>query len=385
MSETSDKSQKTEQPTPKRLRDAARDGDILQSKELGTAVVMMGGAAWLALAGPWFITSCFEMITAGLQFEAGDLKHFDPAGKAWELIQAIMIPMISLFAVTVLAAITGPAMLGSLGWRGKAMMFKGSKLNPISGLKRMFGTHGLVELGKAIAKAILLGAIGYWLLTRDLDGFFALGQSDVRPALAIAGGDITFALLCLSVGLFLIAGIDVPIQIIRRTAKLRMTKQEVKDELRQTDGAPEMKQARRERQHEMLTGSARKAVTEATVILTNPTHFAVALRYRQGIDAAPVVVARGRGDVALAIRSLAANEDVPTLEYPQLARAIYFTSRAGQAIAEDLYLCVAAILAFAMNLEQALAEGMKKPDIAIPETKKFDEDGKKVGDANPDE
>jgi flagellar biosynthesis protein FlhB len=182
----------------------------------------------------------------------------------------------------------------------------------------------------------------------------------------------------LALGLTAIASIDVPVQIIRRNARLRMTKQEVKEEMRQSDGAPEMKQARRQRQHDILMGSARKAVSEATVILTNPTHFAVALRYRPGIDAAPVVAARGRGDVALAIRALAKDQGVPMLEYPQLARAIYFTSRSGNAIAEDLFIAVAAILAFVFNIEQALAEGVSQPDILVPKAKHFDTDGKKI-------
>lgn len=129
----------------------------------------------------------------------------------------------------------------------------------------------------------------------------------------------------------------------------------------------------------MLAGSARKAVEEATVILTNPTHFAVALRYRPGIDAAPVVAARGRGDVALAIRALAKEQGVPTLEYPQLTRALYFTTRAGHVIAEDLYIAVATILAFVFNIERAMAEGVTPPNVEVPEARHYDEHGKRRG------
>jgi flagellar biosynthesis protein FlhB len=127
-----------------------------------------------------------------------------------------------------------------------------------------------------------------------------------------------------------------------------------------------------------LMGSARKAVTEATVVLTNPTHFAVALRYRPGIDVAPMVVARGRGETALAIRALATEQSVPTLEYPQLARAIYFTTRAGHGITEDLYIAVATILAFVFNIERALSEGASQPVIVVPPARQFDEDGKRI-------
>jgi flagellar biosynthesis protein FlhB len=168
------------------------------------------------------------------------------------------------------------------------------------------------------------------------------------------------------------------VQIVRRNARLRMSKQQVKEEARQNDGAPELKQMQRQRAHEISSGSARKAVSEATVILTNPTHFAVALRYRPGMDAAPVVAARGRGEVALAIRALAKEQGVPTLEYPQLTRALYFTSRAGHTISEDLYIAVATILAFVFNLERAVAEGVEQPSVLVPQGKCYDEHGKRA-------
>ncbi|HMQ19659.1 MAG TPA: EscU/YscU/HrcU family type III secretion system export apparatus switch protein, partial [Sphingopyxis sp.] len=174
-----------------------------------------------------------------------------------------------------------------------------------------------------------------------------------------------------------IALIDVPTQWYQRNRRLMMSKQEIKEEMRQSDGAPEMKQARRQRAYEILSGSARKAVTEATVILTNPTHFSVALRYRPGIDAAPVVVARGRGEVALAIRELARDADVPMLEYPQLCRAIYFTSRAGRTIPEELFVAVATVLAFVFRLERAVAEGLSQPAVEVPVSHRFDPDGRK--------
>jgi flagellar biosynthetic protein FlhB len=180
-------------------------------------------------------------------------------------------------------------------------------------------------------------------------------------------------------GLFIIALIDVPAQLFQRNRRLRMSKEEVRDDLKQTEGSPEMKRAIRQRQHEVLSGSARKAVKEATVVLTNPTHFAIALRYNPLKDGAPMVVARGRGETAQAIKALARDGAVPTLEYPQLTRAIYFTSRAGQPIAEDLYVAVATVLAFVFRLEQAVAEGMEQPSVLVPEGKRFDENGRTAG------
>jgi flagellar biosynthesis protein FlhB len=376
MADAQDSDQKTEAPTAKRRADMKREGDILQSRELGTALMMLAGSAWIALAGPWFVSANLELLRRGLSIDSHDIRSFDPGMALTDIVSGALPPLASLFGITVLAAIAAPAMLGSFGFRSDAMMFKANRINPLSGLKRIFGLHGVIELAKALAKAGLLGALGYSLVTGDLPQILRLNATDIKPALYGSGAMITHVVLVLSLGLVVIAGIDVPIQMIRRNARLRMTKQEIKEEARQSDGAPEMKQAQRQRAHAILSGSARKAVSEATMILTNPTHFAIALRYRPGIDSAPVVVARGRDDVALAIRSMAKEGGVPALEYPQLTRALYFTSRAGHVISQDLYIAVATILAFVFNIERAFAEGIQQPIISVPPDKCFDEHGK---------
>jgi flagellar biosynthetic protein FlhB len=308
------------------------------------------------------------------------MRNFDPSHAVLHLSGAIALPLFSLMLVTIVAAIAGPALLGSLGFRSSALGFKLNRINPVSGLQRIFGLNGLIELAKALAKAALLGALGWWLVSGDIKTIMGLTHSDVSAAAQAVGGIMTKTLLWMALGLTVIAGIDVPVQIFQRLGRLRMTKQEIKDEMRQSEGSPETKRAQRQRQHDMLTGSARKAMADATLVLTNPTHFAVALRYRPGLDAAPLVVARGRGEVALAIRSLAAENAVPTLEYPSLARAIYFTSRSGQGVNEELYVAVATILAFVFNLERALADGIAPPKVVVPPTKRFDENGKSVTD-----
>jgi flagellar biosynthesis protein FlhB len=205
-----------------------------------------------------------------------------------------------------------------------------------------------------------------------------LSSADVRPSLYSFGNDLVFAVALMALALLAIAVIDVPGQFLQRLARLRMSKQEVKDEARQTEGSPELKAAVRRRQHEVLRGSARTAVQEATVVLTNPTHFAVALRYRPGIDSVPLVVARGRGATAQAIRELAGESQVPVLSYPELARAVYYTARTGQPIREDLYLAVATVLAFVFHLDAVLAQGGIQPDIQVPPAARFDEAGRPV-------
>ncbi len=269
-------------------------------------------------------------------------------------------------------------MLGSLGMRGKAMAPKASRINPLSGLKRIFGMQGLIELFKATAKVIVLGYAGYWVISGEIASLPGLASADPAAAVDVIGTKLMFTVAILTGGLVLIALVDVPIQWLQRTKKLRMTKQQLKEEMRQSDGAPELKQAIRARQQEVMMSSARKGMADADVVLTNPTHFAVALRYKPGRDAAPVVVARGRGEVAQAIKAIAAENGIVTLEYPQLARAIYFTTRAGKTVSEDLYVAVAAILAFVFRLESSLAQNMPKPMVEVPEGKRFDQDGRRT-------
>ena len=375
MSGEQDQDQKTEAPTPKRRREAAENGDVLQSRELGTALVILVGAAWIALAGPMLMSALQTMLTGGLSFGQADVSGFDPGQAILRLLGAVALPVLILFALTIVAAVAAPAVLGSLGFRTSAFAFKGNKLNPLSGFKRMFGLQGLIELVKSIAKVALLGGVGAWLIFSQTRNVVGLSAQDINPALANVGHVFTVTILVMAGLLALIAMIDVPAQLFQRMRRLRMTKQEIKDEHKQTEGSPELKGALRRRQLETARNSARKAMAEATMVLTNPTHFAVALRYRPEIDAAPVVVAKGRGATAEAIRELAGEHDVPMLSYPQLTRALYYTSRPGQIIREDLYMAVATILAFVFNLEQALASGQQQPDIEVPTAMRFDTSG----------
>jgi len=376
MSENADKDQRTEAPTPKRRRDAAARGDVLQSRELGTALVVLVGAGWIALAGPMMMSALQDMVGQALSFDAGDVRNFDPGSAVLRLIGIVALPLLGLFALTLAAAVGAPAMLGSLGLRGGALAFKGGKLNPLSGMKRIFGLQGLIELVKSIAKVALLGSVGLWLLLSQSRATIGLGNADIRTALGGIGNTFVVAVLIMATALVLIAAIDVPAQIYQRLQRLKMTKQEAKDEHKQTEGSPELRAAIRRRQHEVARNSARSAIADATLVLTNPTHFAVALRYRPGVDAAPAVVARGRGVTAEAIRELAAEHQVPMLSYPQLTRALYYTSRVGQAIREDLYMAVATVLAFVFNLDAALAAGGRQPAVEVPQGLRFDTSGR---------
>jgi Flagellar biosynthesis pathway, component FlhB len=370
--------EKTEKPTAKRLTDAASKGDILQSRELSTAMVVMAGVGWLAIAGPALIDAIQEMLADALRFDHGDIAGFAPEQRAYHLLGIIALPLAGVLFATVVAAIASPALLGSLGFRTKALAPKPERMNPLSGLKRIFGLQGLIELFKSLAKVLLLGSIGIILLWQQFDAIHGMAKTGIAPAVGEMGQIFVLVTLALAAALFLVAGIDVPAQIFQRSKRLNMTKQEVKQEHKETEGSPELKGAIRRRQYETLNGSVRKAVEEATVILTNPTHFAVALRYHPGRDAAPVVVARGADEIAAAIRSLAADQGRPVLQYPELTRAIYYTSRAGQEVDERLFMAVAAILAFVYRVEHSMATELDRPHIDLPEAMRFDSDGRNI-------
>jgi flagellar biosynthetic protein FlhB len=378
MSGSNGGGEKTEKPTQKKLQDAAKKGDILQSKELATALVVMAGIGWIAVTGPSVVESLSQMLIEALRVRREDIMDFAPAARGMSLLTGIALPVGGILLATTLAAIAGPAILGSFGFRPGAFAPKASKLNPAAGLKRIFGVQGLIELMKSIAKVALLGSIGAWLIWDRLTAIIGLGQSGLAPAMSDLGNMFIMTCLTMAGGLFLIAGIDVPAQIMQRSKRLAMSKQDIKDENKESEGSPELKGHIRRRQFEVLSGSTRKAVAEASVIITNPTHFAVALRYKPGQDAAPVVVAKGCDAIAAAIRELADQNGVTVLQYPDLARAIYFTSRAGQIVNEGLYMAVATVLAFVFRVENRMASEMDRPFIAVPDDLRFDADGRKL-------
>ncbi|MCT8001110.1 flagellar type III secretion system protein FlhB [Sphingomonas sanguinis] len=366
--------EKTEAPTQKRRDKARDDGQILRSRDLAAALVMMAGIAWLIFAGPTLLGACKAVMAASFQFSHADVEDFEPFRPLMEAGWRLAPSLASLFAVTIVATVASQAGLGSLHFNPKAIAPKPSKLNPASGLKRIFGVQGWTELGKSLLKVVLLGAIGAYMLWKSSRTTMGLAQSDLNSAIGSLGGTFISVLLVMGMGLVLIAGFDVPLQIFQLLSKLKMTKQEVKDEHKESEGNPEAKAHIRAKQREMSHRAVRAAVQEAHVILTNPTHFAVALRYERGQDEVPVVVAKGRGATALAIREMAGEYAKPVLEYPQLARAVYYTSREGQEVRADLYQAIAVVLAFVFGLN-AGAGGTSQPPVEVPVGARFDENG----------
>lgn len=373
--------EKTEAPTPKRRKDAADKGQVLRSKELGTATVVLGGCLWLAFAGPMLIEAFKGVMIESLQFGRADVESFEPLRPIKATGMLLGPVLAALFAITIATAIVSQAGLGDTRFNAKLMQFKGSRINPGAGLKRMFGMQGLIELGKSLLKVLLIGAIGAWLLWSIKSDTLGLVAGNVESSVSALGEILVYLLLVMAGGLLLIAGVDVPIQIVRLMKQLKMSKQELRDEHKETEGNPELKAALRQRQREIMKGGARKAVQSAHVVLTNPTHFAVALRYERGRDDVPVVVAKGRGEKALAIRELAAEFQKPVLEYPSLARAVYYTSREGQQVRDDLYVAIATVLAFVFGVN--LRAGGKPPSVLVPDSALFDENGQRMARQTP--
>ncbi|MBC2652124.1 flagellar biosynthesis protein FlhB [Novosphingobium flavum] len=369
-----DGGEKTLAPTEKRKRDAAREGDVLRSRELSTAVAMLAGAAWLKLAGPWMFGLLTGTLAGGLRFGRAEVVDFAPGAMMLKATIAVAPPVLVLGVMVAFASIASQLGFGEGRWIGTNLLPKGSRMNPLSGLKRMFGTQGLVELGKSLAKAGLLGAITYSWARDHLGGLIDLARAPLSGQLVEAWDAITSLLFALTAGLVLIAMIDFPIQWVRRFLRLRMSLQEVKDEHKESEGSPERKAAIRQRQRQLAMGSMQKVMREAQFVLTNPTHFSVAMVYDPDKAAAPIVLAKGRGEKALAMRELAREFDVPLLEYPALARSVYFTTRENQVIREELYAAVAGVLGFVMALKRGETRPM--PRIEVPLELRFDPEGR---------
>ncbi|GAA0466999.1 flagellar biosynthesis protein FlhB [Parasphingorhabdus litoris] len=370
--------EKTEAPTPKKLKDSAQKGDVLQSRDLGGAVVTFVGTVAIVIFGGTLYQALADMVTSALVFNRRDVEAFDIENRSFTLVSGLIPEFMALFVVLLIAAIATPALLGSLGFRWSAMKPKPSKLDPIKGLGRIFGTNGLMELGKSIMKVLLLGVVGGTILYLHLEDLAQMAAQDLNMAIASYTSLFLKLLVGITVSLMLIAMIDVPIQMFQRGKRLKMTKQEVKDEYKQTEGSPDTRAVQRQRRSEMLNDSTRKAVADATVLLVNPTHFAVALRYDREQDYAPVLLGKGCDSIALAMREMAAEVGTPVMEYADLTRSIYYTSDVGETIDDRLYAVVAAVLSFLIQLDEKLVSPLNKPRIEVPEGMQFDVDGSRL-------
>lgn len=374
MSGDSSAGEKTFAPSAKRLRDAARKGDVLRSKELATAAGMASGLAAMVAFGPWLVAALQEAMRAGVSFTRGDLADFSPLALVIAAMQAVLPPVLAIGLAAMAATTAAQLAFGDGRWIGANMAPRGSRLNPLAGLKRMAGLHSLIELGKGLLKIALLGAIAWWWAAGELAALLGLGRGALHQQVSAGWQAMVGLLAMLTAGLAVIALIDWPIQFFQRHNRLKMTHQEMRDEAKEAEGSPERRAAQRQRQRELARGGVARAVQDAQFVLVNPSHFAVALAYDPALAPAPVVLAKGRGEKALAMRELAAEYAVPVLEYPALARSVYFTTRENQVIREELYVAVAALVAFVMALKRG--DHPARPLVDVPVTVRFDAEGR---------
>ena len=364
MAENQDGQEKSFDPSARRLDEAKRRGQVPRSRELNTVAVTLAGAATIVLLGPAVTNDLRGLVIEHFALSRTDV--FDTAAVLRHLGDALTAGLLILapfFAATVAAAVLASVALGGFQVSSEALRFDLGKLSPLRGMQRIFSLHGLVELVKALAKFVFLGGVAALLVWTEFEHFVLLGKMEVEAALAETAGLLGWTTLVVASSAILLALVDVPFQLWDYKRQLKMTQQEVRDELKDTEGRPEVRSRIRQLQREVARRRMMEEVPKADVIVTNPTHFAVALRYDAGHMQAPVLVAKGTELVAANIRKIGQAHAVPVVEAPSLARALYFNVELGDPIPAGLYLAVAKLLAYVFQLRAARQQGESTPSV----------------------
>ena len=362
--------EKTEPASPRRLEQAREEGQVPQSRELSAFLVLIAGSGALWVGGSWLAQRISGAVSRGLTF--GRDEAFDatalPALFLHEAGEALAT-LGPLLLILVVAALAGPFTMGGLNFSSKALAPDWTRLDPLKGFGRMFSMHSVGELVKGILKALLVGGVVAWVVLHEKDQVFALIGQPVEAGLHAMGQTILFSTLVIVASMALIVTLDVPFQLWQYHSKLRMTKEEVRKEMKEMEGDPQLKARIRSQQREIARRRMMAAVPKAQVVVTNPTHFAVALAYDERMPA-PRVVAKGRGAIAQRIREIAQEHGVPLLEAPPLARALYAHTDLDQTIPPALFRAVAEVMAYVYQLNAWLARGGRPPqlpaDLPVP-------------------
>ena len=377
MSQSGDQ-EKTEEPTSRKLEKAREEGQVARSTELPAASVTIAALGMLYLTGDTLIHKMAEAFVSGFNFDR-KLVHSPnllPAIFGHEVLESFIL-VAPLMLLTITIAIASSGATGGFLFSTKAIAPKGSKLNPLNGLKRMFGTKALVELVKALLKFTLVAGVVTWVLYDNVSTLNNIGKMAFEPAMAVAGELLAKSALIMACALILIAAIDVPFQRWEFMKSMRMSIQDIKDEMKDMEGRPEVKAQIRRRQREMANRRMIDNVKDADVVITNPEHFAVALSYDPNGDSAPVLLAKGTDEVAARIRAEAEKHGIEIFRAPPLARALYFTTDLDQPVPEDLYYAVAQVIAYVFNLASIRpgAPPLQRPQPKVPKNMQFDSNG----------
>ena len=372
MAEESDL-EKTEPASARRLEQAREEGNVPQSRELMAFMVLAAGAATFWIFGGWIAQRSADILRHGLSFSRA--AAFDPVvmreGALGLTLDAFLVTGPIFLAVIIAIAVT-PLMMGGWILSPKAMQLDLARMDPVKGLGRMFSTQSIAELVKAILKALLIGLVLYWVVRHEQDRLFALISAPIEVSLTSFSHVLFVSFVALIAGLALIAAIDVPFQLYQYHDRLKMTRQELHREFKESEGDPQLKARIRSQQREMARGRMMSEVPKADVVVTNPTHYAVALKYDGNSMQAPVVVAKGMNLIAERIRELASENQVPLLEAPPLARALYRHAEVGDAIPAGLYSAVAEVMAWVYQVKSfaagadELAEPLAPHSIVVP-------------------
>jgi len=377
MAENEDGQEKSQEPTSKRLSDARKKGQVPRSRELNTMALTIIGVATIMLMGGSFSSGIESQFRQHFMLSREDI--FDPNALLAHLISALqeaLIMLLPFFGVMIVVAVAASVALGGFNISAEAMQPKFSKLDPIKGMKRLFGPKGLMELVKALAKFVLVSAVTVALLWSWSADILGLADRDITVALTDGLSMVGWASLLIASTMILMAAIDVPFQLWQHKKELKMTQQEVRDELKQTEGRPEVKGRIRQLQREMAQRRMMDEVPKADVIVTNPTHYAVALRYDPDTMASPLVVAKGKNLIAANIREIGSEHEIPLIEAPALARAIYFNTEINETIPAGLFLAVAQLLAYVFQVRAWKEGGGEVPaqpeEFPVPEDLRHD-------------
>ena len=379
MAENSDDSQeKTEEPTERKISKAREEGQIARSQEVAIAASVIIVAAYLFVFGTQIFGRLSDVMIDLYTFDAALLSDQNRILTAlYVSIEKGLVAILPLMAFALLTVLAFSGLVGGYNFSFKAVAPKLNKLNPLTGLKRIFSMRSIVELLKALLKFLLVGGIAFLLIAESVDDFAQISLMSLRPGLSSSAEIIAAAFFIVACGLIVIAAIDAPYQIYQHTQKLKMSLKEVKDERKETDGSPEVKQKIREKQRQASFARMMEAVADADVVITNPEHFAIALSYDPTAEEPPKVVAKGADLVALRIKERSKEEGVPLFESPMLARALYFTTELDQFIPEPLFEAVAQVIAYIFNLSTAQSVVKNnRPTPRVPDDMLFDSEGR---------
>jgi flagellar biosynthesis protein FlhB len=361
--------EKTEQASPKRLESAREEGDVPRSRELATVAVLFAAGLSLLMMGDHLNKALKDSISTGLHFDRS--MAFEPTlllVKTSEMVSSLLIAFAPFALILIAVAIASPIIIGGWVFSGKAFVPQFNRLNPMQGLGNLVSKNAAVELTKSIIKTLLVATVAYTVISRDMEPILSLSLLPLKTSISQVSDLMLMGFLSIVGALVFIAAIDVPYQLYHYANKLKMTREEIRQESKESEGNPEIKARVRQQQREMAKRRMMSEIPKADVVITNPTHYAVAIKYQDESMRAPIVVAKGADAIALKIREIAAENNILTMEAPKLARALYAHTELDKEIPEALYSAVAEVLAYVFQMRIFKKEGGFRPEIpkALP-------------------